>query len=407
MQYVVFDDSKLGNFFPLTYTKAVFDLRIGILKQRQRICNYFKKDIKSFVVWEELEDLYRKKHQDWQVNKISNEDSLFINSRLRINSENTKKIINLEANSCLVSGNEILAARFVPKTEYINSLEIEKLFKEKRVEKIKNTSCWNYLWEIIYENGNFIQQDFEDFFQDKDNEFTTELGVTVVNPYNIWIGEGVEIKPGVVIDAGDGPVVIDENALIMPNAVIKGSVYVGKGSRIKAGAKIYPGTSIGPVCKIGGEVEDTIFQAYSNKQHGGFMGHSYIGEWVNIGAGTNNSDLKNNYNQVRVYSYSESEKIDTEMAFVGCFIGDHSKLGINCTINTGTVIGFGCNLYGRSLIRDFVPSFSWGEYGNYGVYKLENFLSTARIVKKRRNLNLTEEEEKLFAEIKNLEQTNR
>ena len=228
------------------------------------------------------------------------------------------------------------------------------------------------------------------------------MGTTILNPYNIWIGKDAKIKPGVIIDASDGPVILDENALIMPNAVLVGPVYLGKNSMIKVGAKIYKGTSIGPVCKVGGEVEETIFQAYSNKQHDGFLGHSYIGEWVNIGAGTTNSDLKNNYRNVEVYFYPSGKKVDSESKFVGTFIGDHTKTGINSTINTGTVVGVGCNLFGRELIKDFIPSFRWGEGSELTEYQEDKFLETVKIVKQRRNLKLTKNEKELYTNIRKM-----
>jgi len=208
--------------------------------------------------------------------------------------------------------------------------------------------------------------------------------------------------PGVIIDATNGPVISDENVKIMANSVIIGPVYIGKNSTIKIGAKIYEGTSIGPVCKIGGEVEGTIFQAYTNKQHGGFLGHSYLGEWVNIGAGTNNSDLKNNYKNVTIYFHTEGKKIDSGSQFIGTFIGDHTKTGINSTINTGSVIGVGCNLFGRELITDFIPSFSWGDASNLSEYVEDKFLETAEIVKKRRKLKLTANEKELYRNIHKL-----
>jgi UDP-N-acetylglucosamine diphosphorylase/glucosamine-1-phosphate N-acetyltransferase len=241
-----------------------------------------------------------------------------------------------------------------------------------------------------------IELDFREFFYDKENHFETEPGVIVLNPYDVWIGEDVVLGVNAVIDATDGPIVIDECAVIMPNSVIVGPAYIGKNSTIKIGAKIYEGTSIGPVCKIGGEVEDTIIQAYSNKQHDGFLGHAFIGEWVNLGAGTSNSDLKNTYKCVKVYNYTQKEKIDSKTQFMGCIIGDHTKIGINCSINTGTVIGVGCNLYGKELIDGFIPSFSWGEATNIVDYEIEKFCETADTVKKRRKLFFSETERELY-----------
>jgi UDP-N-acetylglucosamine diphosphorylase/glucosamine-1-phosphate N-acetyltransferase len=193
--------------------------------------------------------------------------------------------------------------------------------------------------------------------------------------------------------------VLDGGVRILPNSVIMGPAYIGKSSLIKAGAKIYGGTSIGPVCKVGGEVEGSIFQAYSNKQHDGFLGHSFIGEWVNIGADTNNSDLKNTYKNVAFHSYLENARIDSGTMFLGTMVGDHTKLGINCSINTGSVIGVGCNLWDSDLISDFIPDFSWGPARELTSYRFDAFCQVAATVKSRRGLSFTEAEEELYSRI--------
>ncbi len=402
MKYILFDDSSWSNFFPITLTRSTGDLRVGILKLRQRISAYFGLKETNIIVSSFLEKIYHERHKKWQVNILTAEDTIFINSRLKVNENITKKIKKLALNSYLVHENTILAARLVPKAGKISAENIPDFFKKLKKIEVEKKYTWEYLWEFIKENGEYIKRDFRDFFYDKDNLFETEPGVTVINPYNVWIGRKADIMPGVIIDATKGPVVLDENVKIMANSVIIGPVYIGKNSTIKVGAKIYEGTSIGPVCKIGGEVEGTIFQAYTNKQHDGFLGHSYLGEWVNIGAGTNNSDLKNNYKNVAVHFYPEGNKIDSSNQFVGTFIGDHTKTGINSTINTGTIIGVGCNLFGRELITDFIPSFRWGDTSNLSEYIEDKFIETAEIVKKRRELKFTANEKELYRNIRKI-----
>jgi UDP-N-acetylglucosamine diphosphorylase/glucosamine-1-phosphate N-acetyltransferase len=201
-----------------------------------------------------------------------------------------------------------------------------------------------------------------------------------------------------VLDAENGPIYIGKNVKILPNAVIEGPAYVGDGSLIKVSAKIYENTSIGPVCKVGGEVEASIIHAFSNKQHEGFIGHSYLGTWVNIGADTNNSDLKNDYGNVKVYV--DGELIDSGSMFVGLIMGDHSKSGINLMFNTGTVVGVSCNIYGSGLPPKFVPSFSWGgAQDGFVTYRIDKAIEVARRVMARRNVQLTEIDEKLFRKI--------
>jgi len=252
---------------------------------------------------------------------------------------------------------------------------------------------------LISKNGENIKGEFPLIFNNKENHLDIDSTYFVNSAENIFIGSDVKIEPGVYLDAKEGPIIIDDEALIMANAVIKGPVYIGKKSKIKIGAKIYEGTSIGKVCKVGGEVEESIIQAYSNKQHDGFLGHAYLGEWVNIGADTNNSDLKNNYDFVKAYSYSQNKLISTQMQFFGLLMGDHSKTGINTTFNTGCVVGIGCNLFGSHLFKGFIPSFSWGRGDRTTYKKPENIIKTADKVKKRRNLKLTEYEVELLKNI--------
>ncbi|NQV17594.1 MAG: hypothetical protein HQ534_03520 [Armatimonadetes bacterium] len=399
MEFVVFDDKCWRNFFPITLTRSTGDLRVGILKLRQRIASYFALEETNVIISEKLKDIYQERHSDWQINTLKNIDTIFINSRLKTNEELKKKILSLPENSCLLCGDDILAARFIPEKEEVSTENISSLFENLKEIQIKEDCFWKYIWELISENSDYILHDFKEYFFDKDNYFETETGVTVLNPYNVWIGEGTEIKPGVVIDATEGPVILDENVKIMSNSVIIGPVYIGKKSIIKMGAKIYQGTSVGPVCKIGGEIEETIIQGFSNKQHDGFLGHSYLGEWINLGADTNNSNLKNNYKNVKIYFYPKKEKVDSKCQFLGSIIGDHSKTAINSTINAGAVIGVGCNLFGSDAISDFVPSFSWGMNSKYETYQIDKFFETANLIKQRRNLNLTDNEKELYTKI--------
>jgi len=399
MKYVIFDDYNKEQFLPMTYLRVTGDLRAGVLKLRQRIEYLLEIEETSYIMEDYLSDLYRERHPDWSINNVAKGEHIFVNSRAKLNLDNVKQILSLPINSKLINGNDLIAVHLSCDAQDIDYQKLEQLAEECQAIETKSIPCWNYLWELMHENGELITFDFENIFYEEDNYIETEPGVTLLNPYNIWIGEGVEMKTGVVIDASHGPVVIDENAVIMHNSVLIGPIYIGKKTTIKVGAKIYPNTSIGPVCKIGGEVEDTIILGYTNKQHDGFLGHSYIGEWVNIGADTNNSDLKNTYKNIAVYNYKFREKIDTKSTFVGCFIGDHSKIGINCSINTGTMIGLGANLYGSPLIQDFIPDFSWGQAGNLNKYQIDKFLETTTIVKSRRNKTITNVEIKILTGI--------
>ena len=404
MQIVIFDDDKRVNFFPITLNRSTGDLRCGILKLRQRLeAEFCGDDAANFLIDPILIPLYKERHPDWQYEKPGIDLSLFINSRIVLTEEAIKEISSMKANT-IVKHDDAFVAACLP----ISSSEFQKLIWSANIDGSMSVSStdiklYDNLSELIHDNERLIRWDFDRYFYDKDNSFETEPGVTVLHPYNVWLAENVQLSPGVVLDASEGPIIIDESAKVMANAVLCGPLYVGKRSLVKIGAKIYGNTSIGPVCKVGGEIEGCIIQAYSNKQHDGFLGHAYIGEWVNMGADTNNSDLKNNYKSVNYYSYAQKAKIDSGSQFLGCIIGDHAKTGINCSINTGTVIGMGCNVYGSHLISDFIPDFSWGEASLLMSYRFDAFCATTNTVKNRRKLSLTDIEKELYKQIYSME----
>ncbi len=398
MRITVFDDNRLDNFFPLTQNRSLGDLRCGILKLRQRLHSIAEQDGCSVIIAPELESLYLARHEDWQVNVSAKEDTLYVNSRIRYDLQAKTELLALKPGATLRAGESIIAVR--SELGFGTFKDIERhVLNSRAIASESGIGLYNQVADLIHDNARLIRSDFDEFFYDAENFMETEHGVCLLDPYNIWIGEGSNIKPGVVLDASEGPIVIDTDVTIMPNAVICGPVYIGKKSTIKIGAKIYPGTSIGPVCKIGGEVEGSVILAYSNKQHEGFIGHSYIGEWVNIGADTNNSDLKNTYKNVSYYSPVLKQKVDSGTMFLGAAVGDHVKFGINCTINTGCVIGLGSNLWGSDLISDYIPPFSWGKADQLSPYRLEAFLQTVQLVKQRRGLELDEAERDLYTNL--------
>lgn len=406
MNYIIFEDERYKNFLPITYTRFTGDMRVGILKLRQRIGVLLDFEPESIVIRAELAPLYSERHPKWQINSFPAGDYTFINARTKLwgdSGEGTllTQIQGLSDKEKLLCGDDVMAFRYSSTTPFSLSTEtLPTLLSELKASPHHvNDGLWRYTWEFVSENGKMIAHDWELVFYDEDNFVEIDPGVTAINPYNIWIGENASLGHGVILDATGGPIVIDENATLMHNAVIVGPAYIGKYSIIKIGAKIYPNTSIGRYCKIGGEVEDSIIQAYTNKQHDGFLGHSYVGEWVNIGADSNNSDLKNTYRPVKVWYYPDKAKKDTGNMFIGAFIADHTKIGINCSINTGAVIGFGANLYGKDLIVDFIPSFSWGEATHLTKYQIEKFLLTTTSVKLRRNLTLCKHEVRMISNL--------
>ena len=247
------------------------------------------------------------------------------------------------------------------------------------------------LWDAIYLNNEMLCNDFKG--SDTNHLNKSSLINSTVYGKSVYISHLAEVKSS-ILDSEPGPIYIDEGASVGPGAMIRGPVYIGRNSIINPGSRIGGGVSIGPLCKVGGEVEDSIIEGYSNKQHDGYLGHSYVGRWVNLGANTNVSNLKNNYSNVKVQL--ESDLVDTKKMFVGSLIGDHVKTAISTSLNTGTTIGLGANVFNNDFSSKFIKSYAWGREGTTDFKK---FISTAKKVKERRGRKISEPELKLFKSI--------
>ncbi len=254
------------------------------------------------------------------------------------------------------------------------------------------------LWDIISRNGELVEEDFDAFYRRRVVPYAGEQRVALYNPDEVFIGSGATVDAYAVLDAREGPVIIERGAHIASGSIVVGPAVVGAESRVMPFARIREETTVGPVCRVGGEVEASIFLGFSNKYHDGFLGHSYVGEWVNLGALTTNSDLKNNYSPVRV-SMPWGE-IETGLVKVGAFIGDHAKLGIGTLVPTGAVVGTAVNFYGGGMMPKYVPPFVWGSWRDgFTHYKLEKALQTADVVMRRRERRLTEATKRLLIRI--------
>jgi UDP-N-acetylglucosamine diphosphorylase/glucosamine-1-phosphate N-acetyltransferase len=295
------------------------------------------------------------------------------------------------------NGDEVVAI-------FVSKKEVQK-FQVDSLEKLPQTQIGckiiQFPWELVQLNAEQIENDFVSLKRKSKKAIAGKIynGAHLLNRKNILIGSGSIIKPGVVLDAEHGPIIIEKNVSIMPNVVIEGPVFIGEGSQIKVGAKIYPGTSIGRECRIGGEVTRSIFQSYSNKAHDGFVGDSYIGSWVNLGADTNTSNLKNTYGNVNVFI--NGEEIDSGSQFVGLTIGDHSKSGINVMFNTGTVVGTSCNIFGDDLPPKYIPSFSWGSSGSFTSFDIEKSIEIAQRMMSRRGITMSKAYETMMRHVFN------
>ena len=406
MQICIFEDEKYKNFYPLTYSRPVYDLVCGIKSIKEKIIEEFPEA--SFILHcrKYLENIVKSYNQKCNVNGINGNECLFINGRVS-SINGLKKLADSIGKDDVVykNGGTVIIAKLSGQnlSRRINQLPeiVSSNFFDGVKEREIDIKCYNYLWEMISENGEKIKSDIEKAVKNNKYKISGKYdGVSFVEKGNIFLGKNVTIKPGVVVDATKGPVLIDGNTFIFPNAVIEGPVYIGKNSQIKSGAAINENVSIGSVCKIGGEVEDSVILSYSNKQHSGFIGHSYLGSWVNLGADTNCSDLKNNYSTVKVNLNGKS--IDTGLQFLGVIIGDHSKTAINTMFNTGTVVGFSSNIFGAGFPPKYIPSFSWGGFKGLSEYDLQKGLETARIVMKRRDVEFLPADKEVFENIFNL-----
>ena len=405
MPICIFEDEQYLNFEPLIYSRPVYDLICGMTTLKAKIIRSFPKEKIILKCRNYLEPFIKAENPKCKVNQFDEDDYLFINGRI-VAPLNFKSILKMKENDekVFTSKGIVVAAKISRKN--INDLELDKaeVIDKKSFANITSeevdVECANYLWDLIYLNGREIQNDFKFFTKGKTSVKKKYTGVNFVNKKNIFIGKDVEIKPGVVLDASTGPIFIEKNVTIFPNAVIQGPFYIGESSKIKSCATIYPNVSIGSVCKIGGEVEDSIIHSYTNKQHSGFLGHSYMGSWINIGADTNNSDLQNNYGTIKIQV--NGRHIDSGKQFVGLMMGDHSKTAINTMFNTGTVVGFSSNVFGAGFPPKYISSFGWGGNESMKEYKLVKAMETAKAVFKRRNKTFSNEDENLFKTIFNM-----
>ncbi len=401
MNIVLFEDEKYKDLLPLVYFRPVWGLRCGINTLAEKIIHSFSDYKISFLSRKYLQDYYLSEDKVFTLDK--NEEYLFINGRVLLKETDKKLLLDLDFETAIVSSGNLVSFK-ITGNKFNDLIENDLPDTRKILNKFKSLEASvdliNYPWDLIDRNGTEIERDFKKLGGNSTSEGKIYPGAHLLNPESIYVGKNAQVLPGVVLDAESGPIWIDENVKIMSNAVIEGPVAIGKSSLVKIGAKIYENTSVGPVCKVGGEVEETIIQEYSNKQHDGFLGHSYLGAWINIGADTNNSDLKNNYGEISVFL--NDRNVETGKRFLGLIMGDHSKTAINTMFNTGTVVGVSSNIFGAGFPPKFIPSFSWGGNGGIREYDFDKAIEVAEIVMNRRKVPFTNKTEQLFQAVKDL-----
>ena len=384
MNYILFDNPNRNHLLPLTFIRPVADIRIGILTIREKWERYLNTKTSTLT-----EDYLSKKFPI-----IKGKSNILINGSICPSPELVKKIIKLKPNQALVQGEILVAIN-------LNEGDIDNLDSAENIEDVEvNTPLLkiDYLWDIFQKNGEAIKADYLLLTEGRKSDKASVTN-TLICPENIFIEKGAKIECA-VLNATDGPIYIAADTEIMEGSVIRGPFALCEHATVKMAAKIYGPSTIGPHSKVGGEINNSVIFGYSNKAHDGFLGNSVIGEWCNIGADSNNSNLKNNYTEVKLWDYPSKKFIDTGLQFCGLIMGDHSKCGINTMFNTGTVIGVNSNIYGHGYQRNFIASFSWGSSSSrITTFEIEKAIEVAEKVYERRKMVLSEIEKNILRHI--------
>jgi UDP-N-acetylglucosamine diphosphorylase/glucosamine-1-phosphate N-acetyltransferase len=381
MNYILFDGTVRNALLPFTFTRPVADIRIGILTIREKWEKYLGSTTTTLT-----EEYLMEKYP-----MVEMEQNIMINASFLPNAILVDLIQNLEQNQAVVFGDEIVAFYTNDTQEEVDFEQYDLVVYEGEFLRIENT------WDIFSKNDRAIREDFELLTEDRVSQ-PIPKSVNVIAPENIFIEAGAKLE-FVTLNASTGPIYIGANAEIMEGSVIRGPFALCESGRVKLATKVYGATTVGPHSVIGGEVNNSVLFGYSNKGHDGFLGNSVLGEWCNIGADSNNSNLKNNYEEVRLWSYETEGFAKTGLQFCGLMMGDHSKCGINTMFNTGTVVGVSANIFGAGFPRNFVPSYSWGGASGFSTYITSKAFQTAKIVMARRNVEFTDQDAAILTHV--------
>jgi UDP-N-acetylglucosamine diphosphorylase/glucosamine-1-phosphate N-acetyltransferase len=381
MNYILFDGPSRTALLPFTFTRPVADILIGILTIRQKWETYLGSTTTTLT-----EEYLSEKYP-----MVEMEQNVMINASFLPNQTLVEMIQNLESNQAIFKGDEVIAFYTNDEQEQVDFDTYEIIDYSEDSLTVQNT------WDIFAKNDAALRADFKLVTQDRKSQ-PIPKSVNVIAPENIFIEEGAKLE-FVTLNASTGPIYIGKDAEIMEGSVIRGPFALCEGAGVKLATKVYGATTVGPYSKIGGEVNNSVLFAYSNKGHDGFLGNSVLGEWCNIGADSNNSNLKNNYEEVKLWSYETEGFAKTGLQFCGLIMGDHSKCGINTMFNTGTVIGVSANIFGSGFPRNFVPSFSWGGAAGFTTYTTSKAFATAKLVMSRRNVEFDAQEQTILEHV--------
>lgn len=392
MNIILFDDPVIRqNLLPLTFTRPVAEIRTGILTIAEKWQELTRQVVSSLT-----QEYLRAKY----IPYFDTSHNCYINGAVIPTVEMIEQLKSMSYGESYWQGDTLLA--YHGGGEQADSLEelLEKAQQSKKLTFEGDVLLLREVWEIFVHNGREIRSDFKLLTKDRKSQPVNDKFTAVYNEENIFIEEGAKIRAA-VLNAEDGPIYIGKNTQVQEGALIKGPFALCEGSHVNMGAKMRGDVTVGPHSKVGGEISASVILGYSNKGHDGFLGNSVLGEWCNLGADTNTSNLKNNYAQVKLWNYARGGFKNTGQQFCGLIMGDHSKCGINTMFNTGTVVGVSANIFGTGFPRNFVPSFSWGGASGFETFQLRKVYEVAEKVMERRQKALDDTEKAILTEIFN------
>ena len=381
MNYILFDGPVREALLPFTFTRPVADIRIGILTIREKWEKYL-----GFTTTTITEDYLSEKYP-----MVEMEQNVLINASFLPNAELASMVKALKENEAIFYGDDVVAFYSMETQEDIDFSDF------KQIEYTGSILQIEYTWDIFSKNAEALQADFDLITEGRKSQPISKTN-NVINGDNIFLEEGASVEYS-ILNATDGPIYIGKDAQVWEGAMIRGSFALCNNATVKMGGKMYGATTVGPFSKVAGEVSNSVIFGYSAKGHEGYLGNAVLGEWCNIGADSNNSNLKNNYAKVRLWNYATEKFDQTGLQFCGLMMGDHSKTAINTMFNTGTVIGVNCNIYVPGFPRNFVPSFSWGGASGFSSYLPKKAFEVAKVMMARRGVSFDDVEARILEHV--------
>ncbi|MGS0524103.1 GlmU family protein [Zobellia nedashkovskayae] len=381
MNYILFDGTVRDNLLPFTFTRPVADIRVGILTIREKWEKYLGNTTTTIT----------EEYMSEKFPMVEMEENVLINASFLPNQKLIDLVQDLKENEAIFQGDEVIAFFTNESQEEVDFDTYKQIEFEDELIQIVNT------WDIFSKNGAALQADF-DFITAGRKSQPIPKSNTLIHPERIFMEEGAQVEHS-ILNATDGPIYLGKNSEVWEGNLIRGAFALCDNAVVKMGAKIYGATTIGPYGKVCGEISNSVIFGYSSKGHEGYLGNAVLGEWCNIGADSNNSNLKNNYAKVRLWNYATESFEQTGLQFCGLMMGDHSKTAINTMFNTGTVIGVNCNIYVPGFPRNFVPSFSWGGASGFSTYSTSKAFEAAKVMMARRNVEFDDKEARILEHV--------